>query len=110
VRPSGFGVIEVQVHLSGICVGKFMEFEVNDNQTAQAAMEKDQVDAKNDAASGMPRQHAQKILMATYVVVKENRLHRLVYRAGCERVKCPRIIGSREGEDSKFSSTIESKW
>lgn len=43
VGPVFAGVVEVEVHLSGIGVGKLAEFQVDDDEAAQAPVEEEQV-------------------------------------------------------------------
>ena len=50
VRPVFAGVVEVEVHLAGVGVGEGAELEVEDDEAAQAAVEKDEVHAIPHAA------------------------------------------------------------
>ena len=36
-------IVEIEVHLSGVGVGEFADLQVDDHQTSQATMEKEQV-------------------------------------------------------------------
>ena len=45
VCPMHAGIIQIEVHLTGIGVREFPGFEINENEASQAAVEKHQVDA-----------------------------------------------------------------
>jgi hypothetical protein len=40
------GLVEIKVHLAGVRVREFAEFQINNHQAPQAAMKKKQVDAE----------------------------------------------------------------
>ena len=45
-HPMFAGIIQVEVHLAGVGIAELADFEIDHHQTFQAAMEKQQVDAK----------------------------------------------------------------
>jgi hypothetical protein len=47
-------VIQVEVHLSGICIAKLADFEINDNQAVEPTVEKEQIDPKPSVVNTKP--------------------------------------------------------
>src|SRR5271157_76357 len=48
------GVVQIQIHLSGVGVGELSNLQINDDQTAKPAMKKQQVDAVPLVADAQP--------------------------------------------------------
>ena len=43
--PVFCGIVQVEVHLTSVCMGEFADLQVNDDEAAQSAVEKQQIDA-----------------------------------------------------------------